>query len=268
MQVVHQLVAVTEIASGERGVWSLFDEKMENALNNDAVVVSIMLHPEMGHGMELVRWLEKWHRQCRENDKTLISIAENKQQFQCLEMSHPDMGLQYVSSVNDLSFRLKVLTGHKTLHHDEDKQRNTTERIKNSIVIPPENRTAEVDEPSSGDNHPAGSVEHAPVPSMQTAGTPERDVAVQKESMPSKLIMNSVVAVHDNGIGKKPAVGTTTPLYGKKVEGNAVVEIAGEYQCDHCGVTRMYCKGDVVVSCENRECNAHRTEFTLIYDLF
>ncbi|MBN1576549.1 MAG: hypothetical protein JW913_08355 [Chitinispirillaceae bacterium] len=257
---VHQLIAITESIDPGDTVWAAFDRKLEEALNTAEIAASIKLRGEMGHGLELIRWLEGWNLRFKHQRKTLISIAEDPVQLQCLELSHPDMELTYCSSINTIPKMLLNLTPQDS--------------------SPEKGRTAMQQPPAAAD-------EEAPVVPAGAGVTSER---TKRDPLPVGQPVDASVAATESSSQENGAasdndaeIGVVEAPAGRGAEGigygraakngvhvprGAVIEIAGEYRCDACGATRMFCKGDIVDQCENRECVSSSTGFSLLFDLF
>jgi hypothetical protein len=271
--VVHQLITIGELTDPNDTVWSTYDRKLEAALDAVEVAVSIRLRNEMGHGVELVRWLEGWTLRFRQQQKTLISIAEDPAQRQCIELSHPDMALTYISSINEIPKMLLRLTRR----HDGEPA-EAPDDIRRENPVRPAAAPGGRGEPSIKPVAMPPEKLHAP------AAVRTNDPARQGESMglpaAASPIASARIATPEQAGKNRPDIGTeSTPEtglagYGRTLSSgstvveHSLIEISGEYRCDNCGMVRMFCKGDIVDRCENRECFATRTSFTLQFDLF
>lgn len=235
-------------------VWSVFDGRLETALNTVEVAVSVKLHRDMGHDMELIRWIEGWNLRFRQRQKALISIVEDPAQQLCLELSHPDMELVYCRSINDIPALLLKLTHRQDAPQKDQSipvvQNDTLKPAEEQSVVQPSTMAAP---PVTPDIPAAGWAERPPVAALREPAPkvpPSKEVEVQGESTDA-----------DNGSDR------TTENTLRMVQ-DSIVEIAGEYRCDYCGTTRMFCKGAIVDRCENRECSSSSSSFSLVYDLF
>ena len=273
---VHQLITIAEFPEPTDTVWSAFDRKLEAAINAVETAASIRLRAEMGHGVELIRWLEGWSLRFREQHKALISIAEDPVQRQCLELSHPNMELVYVSSINDLPRTLLRLT--RELAGTSPPPQTAVQRRD----VPPPAPLPEKAAPTATEKPvPAAERINAPAPPVSPAVQPPRrqEQTLPRAGTPPAPVLQRPANVAAAEHAPPPPVtidenNSGWAGYGrtlgnsKQVVELTLVEISGEYRCDNCGTTRMFCKGDIVDRCENRECFSLRTSFTLQFDLF
>lgn len=265
---VHQLIDISDISGQNDTIWVAFDRKLEAALNTVEIAASIRLQPEMGHSMDLIRWLEGWNLRFSQQHKTLISIAEDNAQFQCLELSHPSMKLVYISSVNDIPSLLLKLSNRR------DTSKATNRGISEENVAPDTGKTASLSD----------------VPDDQATQIEETDLETSPKNSTVSLMSSKDTNLEENSNSVvTPVAGTcevtaddvteesryakdtendTTSTDNIQVEYKTVIEITGEYRCNNCGMSRMYCKGDIVNRCENRECLSTETRYTLLYNLF
>jgi hypothetical protein len=287
---VHQLITIAEYPDPHDTVWSVFDRKLEAALEAVEIAVSIRLRPEMGHGMELIRWLEGWNLRFRQQNKTLISIAEDPAQQQCLELSHPNMQLVYISSINEIPKILLKMT----------QQHFSSTRVPPLSAPPPVAPDTAIPAIEMQPPVPAGSADAAPPaqapgssgPPVAADSAAENTPDTPEQQTPPSEIQESTpfpASVYSNGRTPPLPPEDRTPVTGshhaehsefdrtgynrtvginKQVTQYSIIEISGEYRCNNCGATRMFCKGDVVEKCENRECASTTASFTLLYDLF
>jgi hypothetical protein len=252
--VVHQLITIAEPIGPDDSMWRVFDRKLEEALHAVEVAVSIRLRAEMGHGIELVRWLEWWTIRFKDHQKTLLCIAEDPQQRQCIELSHPNMELLYISSLNEIPKFLLHLTKPK-----EKIDAPPVTPIARKDVVPEKKET---EQPIAAPQQQTAS---API-SSGVAITSPSDNAIDKSGKESDKLPNAVRLTIST---TKPIASDNRVVYGsRQVKQNTVIEISGEYRCDCCGTIRMFCKGDVVNKCENRECFSVEASFSLQFDLF
>jgi hypothetical protein len=253
-ELLHQLITIAETISPDDSVWSVFDRKLEEALPAVEVAVSVRLSHEMGNGMELVRWLEGWSLRFKQQHKTLICIAEDPLKRECLELAHPNTELIYISSLNEIPRILSRLTQPRA-------------KVDTPPVIPAVQKNA-IPENKETQQPVTGPVEQkVPLPA---AGKEPSDSAIDrngKESDRSKTVRLSVSTTGPVSGNDRAGYGSMTDVR-RQVKQDAVIEVSGEYRCDHCGTTRMFCKGDVVNKCENRECPSIQASFTLQFDLF
>jgi hypothetical protein len=238
---VHQLITISETIGPDDSVWSVFDRKLETALHAVEAAVSIRLRDEMGHGIELVRWLEGWSLRFKQEQKTLLCFAEDPLQRQCLDLSHPNMELQYISSLNEIPKILLLLA----------KQKATID----APIVPP---VIPQKEPQQQFDVPVQEIVSPPVPRIEASG---------KESDSPKSAQLTMNTTRPASVGEYAGY-TGMPGGCRRIKQNTVIEISGEYRCDNCGAIRMFCKGDILHKCENRECFSAEASFTLQFDLF
>jgi hypothetical protein len=275
---VHQLITIAEDIGSNDTVWSVFDQRLEAALFTVEMAISIKLRIEMGNGMELIRWLEGWNLRFKQQKKTLVSIIEDPAQQQCLELSHPSMELVYTSSVNEIPKILLRLT-QQHISADDPPVSSVSGKTNSddfSKILP-----ASVDQPDT-----LASSETGAINGIST-------LAAESKTVLSDKAHESQAPATSTSFGIDPPKGgftdqnslirpeTTIPVPEKSMTGyectlenskrivqNTTIKISGEYQCNNCGVTRMFCKGDIADRCENRECISDQTSFTLLFDLF
>jgi len=287
---VHQLITIAELTDPNDTVWSAYDRKLEVALNAVEVAVSIRLRGEMGHGVELVRWLEGWTLRFRQQQKTLISIAEDSAQRQCLDLSHPNMELTYISSINEIPKMLLRLTRQRdmapALPPEEVRVKNPAPPVAGKKEQPRTPLALRHPAAPEGDDGPSIKPvarlpsESVPPPSAVRTNDPAQpgertgSPAAASPPAPARIAAKELPGSGIPEISTESTPGTCWAGY-RRTLGNSsnvvqhsVIEISGEYRCDNCGMVRMFCKGDIVDRCENRECFAIRTSFTLQFDLF
>lgn len=287
---VHQLITIAEYTDPDDTVWSVFDRKLEAALQAVEVAVSIRLRPEMGNGVELIRWLEGWNLRFRQQNKNLISIAENPAQQECLELSHPNLELIYISSINEIPKMLLKMSQRPTAV----KRKHPVDRENNEYVPQPV-QSARREAPSVPHTKaaipaPAGTEHESPAESSSSPPQPENVTSVhQTQPLTTGTAPSDNPSHVDNSLHETRSFpnnaspdGNRAPLpsgldwtgynktvgNSKLVSKHSIIEISGEYRCNSCGATRMFCKGDIVDKCENRECSSSSASFTLLFDLF
>jgi len=104
--VIYQIICIDEKSMENQTVWSAFDQKLHVALYAVERGVSIRLVPEMGSDVTLLEWLANWQKKFKEQEKQFLILAEDPNQYRCLELSHPDLNFTYVSSLNEISNHL------------------------------------------------------------------------------------------------------------------------------------------------------------------
>jgi hypothetical protein len=241
--VVHQLITIPELTDPRDTIWSAFDRKLEDAILAVELAVSIRLRKEMGSGVELIRWLEAWNQRFIQHNKTLISIAENPEQQRCLDLSHPNMKLVYIKSINDIPRTLLKLTDQPVPPHVSRQGKRSGKNIK----------------PLTHQQSKPSALSETPVEPLHAESSSGDE---KKKADPSSTSTKSSTWDAD-------WTGYTGPSdLNIEIARYTVVDISGEYCCNNCGATRMFCKGDIVDICENRECSAPSSGFSLLFDLF
>lgn len=281
---VHQLITIADEVGPDESVWSVFDRKLETALQAVEVAASVRLRNDMGYGIDLIRWLEGWNLRFKQQGKAMFCIAEDPAQQQCLELSHPNMGLICITSLNDIPKMLLRLTKQINrigaapvvvpVRNDLPVERTMVpppvslpvqETLPGAVLVT-EGRLAQETIADSPKQEPVVSVNSAQPPSPQMP-PPQQPQAVR--TSPGVLLPTvQITEVNISRTGVVENEYALQPQSAKKVRQDDIIEIAGEYRCDNCGTTRMFCKGIVVDTCENRECYAPRASYTLQFDLF
>lgn len=260
---VHQLITISDEITSDQSTWEQINQNLENALHTVQTAASIKLRSEMGNGIELIRWLSKWSSRFREKNLSLLCITDDPAQLQSLELSHPDLGLRCISSLNELPKILNSLSRTDAVVQQYEKLQTVS-----NVVL----EKADVNVATSGPQ----SVNPVPVQKRSSPSESFHSTDTLKNPHSTTLLNKSAEFVatksvdFENDTTKLPQLDqtTTNDTFAKKVVQDQIIEISGEYQCDNCGTMRMYCKGDIVLCCENRECISDRTSFTLKYDLF
>jgi hypothetical protein len=260
---VHQLITISEEITSDKSTWDQIDQKLENALHAVQIAATIKLRPEMGRGIELIRWLSKWSVRYHEKNRSLLCISDDPAQYQSLELSHPDNHLICISSLNDVP---KIL--------------NSLSQAKNKSGLPQESNEATPQPEKTIEDH-----ETRIIPATTNEKQIQNNQSFELNQMPDHTQRNISItpSASENQLSlasKSEKAGTETratqaknnissaQISTTKVIKSGVVEISGEYRCDNCGMIRMFCKGDIVTGCENRECTFGQGSFTLLFDLF
>lgn len=97
------LVTISDVEIEDAPVVSVFDEKLGRMLSGSTDVVALQLVPSAPAGVELLEWLAKWTKDFTSAGKRLVIAAATHGQFECLELSHPDQNLCYLSTPEELS---------------------------------------------------------------------------------------------------------------------------------------------------------------------
>lgn len=96
-----RIIVVNDNEITEEDVWAVFNKKCEEAVSSEEKYIAIFLRPELGSGVPLLDWLEKWQVKCQKSNKFLYVISDNKQQLESMELSSLDQNLNYFSSINE-----------------------------------------------------------------------------------------------------------------------------------------------------------------------
>lgn len=97
----HFLISLSndEVKNGQ--VEDTFERRLKRCLNDQAKIIGLYLRVEQHASSELLDWLEKWTRELRGAGKQLVVIPADSNQFEALELSHPEQYLSYYSSVEE-----------------------------------------------------------------------------------------------------------------------------------------------------------------------
>jgi hypothetical protein len=95
----HQIISLADADFKENKVVEPFERHLRKSLNDIAGTVGLFLRPEQQATSELLDWLEAWTREFRQTGKQLVVIPATADQFEALELSHPDQYLCYYSSL-------------------------------------------------------------------------------------------------------------------------------------------------------------------------
>jgi hypothetical protein len=107
--------------------YSVYDNKLRNALNGEEKYILLYLHPNLGCGTELLEWLEKWQIKFSSQKKYFIIVPGNVNQFECLEVSHPDQELKYFPNQEKVNDFLDSLI--KSTNNISEEKANTKQEI-------------------------------------------------------------------------------------------------------------------------------------------
>ncbi len=106
----HLIINVSDEETQRKPPFSAYDDKLRKALTEQTEHVAIYLHPSLGCGIDLLEWLETWTEKFQKAAKQFHIVPGNVNQLECLEVSHPDQGLRYVASADDLEAFLSTLS--------------------------------------------------------------------------------------------------------------------------------------------------------------
>jgi hypothetical protein len=224
----HMLISVSDEEIQNKPVITAFDEKLRRAMSDQAPTIAINLHPELGCGTEMLEWLETWQDKFLKVKKQFYIVPGNVNQMECLEVSHPDQGLKYISTVEDLETLLASLAPE------------VSEAVL-EVQLPPE-APASVPQAKTA----ALSVQPSPVKAEQPADDADAETFEVK-------------------ITKEAPDPSAPPVL---MDVSQLVETSGEYKCLGCSMTRMWLKGDITTECTNPECTDTDTGWEMTYELF
>jgi hypothetical protein len=225
----HMLISVSDEEIQSKPVTTAFDEKLRRALSDQAGIIAISLHPELGCGTDMLEWLETWQDKFIKVKKQFFIVPGNVNQMECLEVSHPDQELKYIPTIEDLETLLASLAPE----------------VSEAVL--------EVRMPETAP---------APVPA-------DRSKPVQpSQSLPAAADQSAAgedAETFEVKISKKEPDVSTPPIL---MDVSQLVETSGEYKCLGCSTTRMWLKGDITTECTNPECADQDAGWEMTYELF
>ena len=224
----HVLISVSDEDIQNKPVITAFDEKLRRAMSDQAGIIAICLHPELGCGTDMLEWLETWRDKFLKVNKQFYIVPGNVNQMECLEVSHPDQELKYIPSVEDLETLLSSLAP------------DVAEAVLEVRMPSPE------PVPASRPVKPVQVPQSPPAAAEDPAGDEDLgtfEVKIRKET-------TSPAA---------PAV---------RLDVSQFVDTSAEYKCLGCNATRMWLKGDVTADCTNPECPDPDAGWEMTYELF
>lgn len=98
----YYLVDLSDEEIEDRPVIDTFDQKLQSIISQNKNQVALQLRNDMDADTELIEWLEKWSAEFARANKEFIIAPNNPEQLECLEVSHPDQNLKYVSSIDEI----------------------------------------------------------------------------------------------------------------------------------------------------------------------
>lgn len=231
----RELVVLEEKEIHGQPVLPLFDDKLRQALTAKSGVVAICMRPEVECNTDLLEWLEAWSCRFSSANKSFFIVPATAIQLECLEVSHPDMALRYVSTLDELDV---------VARHIEKKE---SERVPSPPPrpVPPEIPKAEY--------------RAAPEPSAQQIVYIQQPAPPPVYSYPAAEEFKTPPAIENITADIVPSVHMAA---GNKVR------LAGEYVCLSCKISRMWLKGDKAADCENPECRNPSAGWDLTCELF
>jgi hypothetical protein len=247
-----EIVVLEETEIRDQPVLTLLDEKLRKALTAKSGLVAVCMRPEIGCNTGLLEWLEAWNRRFRNVNKAFFIIPATPTQLECLEVSHPDMDLRYVTSVDKLPV------------------------IEPRIVEPEPSAPVAIPVQQAP---PAGIREAMPDIVRETVPEPGNRIAAKAVAAHQATMIKQapaeppvIAAVVTFGAEEKTAVSATNSMdYAPPavhMKAGSTVKLAGEYICSMCKISRMWLKGDKAANCENPECRNPSAGWDLTCELF
>jgi hypothetical protein len=241
----QQLITVADDEIQEGRVVETLELRLKKWLHGQAAVVGLVLRPEQEANIELLDWLESWTAKYGENSKQLIAIAGTPDQFEALELSHPEQGLSYFSSVDEWA-----------AFYPEGSEQIDTPALPPAAPMVQQQAAPPEAAPAAPMPAPV-----APLPQQKPVPAVEPPAHEPQQRTADRGAFDTVPEM--------PALAPLeAPQFFPTVEVGGVVEISGEYECLGCGANRTWLKGDVIEACENVECLKPKTGWKLSCDLF
>lgn len=103
MPIMNYAIIQHSLESIEQDPIVFCDKSMTQALHELPKLIILILPKHQCNQIELVDWLYNWTTQFRDAGKELIIVAPEKTHYEFLEYSHPDLCLNYVKNIDDLS---------------------------------------------------------------------------------------------------------------------------------------------------------------------
>ena len=110
-------VNVTEPFDSVVSLKKLFEDKLKAVLGDGRFDTALYLREEVPAGISLIGWMDEWNKRFVKIGRQLIIVTATPQQYQTLELSHPDQKLRYVQSQDDL----QRFTTHSAAPADQHK---------------------------------------------------------------------------------------------------------------------------------------------------
>jgi hypothetical protein len=221
-------IIINESYESSDALRQAYDTRLSSALVEFSSVVALHLRPELPAGIALLAWIDRWNKQFVSVNKHLIAVAGMPQQYQILELSHPDQGLCYVGSaaeVQAVADRLLPKSPAKPGEGAPPPPLPSIQIARRSSLVP----IVEKAESAIG-----------PEPAVQEQNAPAADAPGATMAKPAPITISS----------------------------GRISSVAGEYICNGCGVARMWLKGDTAGKCSNPECSNPEAGWTLTWELF
>ena len=230
----REIIVLEEKEIHDQPVLTLFDDKLRQALTVKGSIVAVCMRPEVECSTGLLEWLEAWNRRFGNVNKTFFIVPATAAQLECLEVSHPDMALRYVSSLDELD----IVARH-------------IEKRESEPAPAPSPRPAPISMPT-GERRAAAEPAAQQIVYSQQPAPPVYVYAAPEE--------NKTAPATDHDMGYvAPSV---------LMAAGSKVRLAGEYVCSSCKISRMWLKGDRAADCENPECRNPSAGWKLTCELF
>ncbi|MBN1131338.1 MAG: hypothetical protein JXA71_20295 [Chitinispirillaceae bacterium] len=97
----HLLITIADEDIKDNKVVDAFERRLRRSLNDKTRFTGVLLRAEQRASSALLNWLELWTREFEAAGQGLIVIPVTREQFEALEISHPDQRLVYYSSVEE-----------------------------------------------------------------------------------------------------------------------------------------------------------------------
>lgn len=229
----REIVALEDKEIKDKPLLPLFDDKLRQAFTTQNSLVALCMRPEIACNTGVLEWLEAWSRRFNDAKKTFFIVPATPTQLECLEVSHPDMALRYVSTLDELDI---------VARHIEKRESEQVAPLPPPPLPPmPKVEYREADPPAQ-----------QIVYIQQPAPPPVYIYAAPEDKRTAPAMDNSMAYV-------VPSI---------HMAADTKVRLAGEYVCASCKNSRMWLKGDKAANCENPECRSPSAGWDLTCELF
>lgn len=141
----YQIIACEDHEIIDEDIWTVFDKKCNEALSIEEKYIAVHLRSEMGSGVPLLDWIEKWQANFSEEGKGFYVISDDPQQLESMELSHPDQNLNYVSSIADFKDRMKhIIEETEETIVQESKEETVESDYKSPTVVKEQAQTVQL----------------------------------------------------------------------------------------------------------------------------
>ena len=131
----YQIVALENDDIINEDIWSVFDKKCEEALSVEEDCIAIQLRTEMGGGVPLLNWIEKWQEKFQKKGKLFYVVSDSPVQLESMELSHPDQNLNYTSTISDLEDHINYSSAPLPVKEVNDEETATNTITENEIYL-------------------------------------------------------------------------------------------------------------------------------------